>query len=186
VLLFRYGSANDQTTPLYSPSLPLSHSENFPTVTDELHVKVLDAPPDLAPVLRVRRTRKINLNTELTAPSTLKASADGSIVITLTRLTLTILQAQSISEADSKVCTKAAGKVRTIIQPGPKTAQLLNNCRIFCLNKRIRFQTGSIVATIAVRLVATKKSSLNCFSVHRDSLTHSPDKLLGLHQGQKM
>jgi hypothetical protein len=29
-------------------------------------------------------------------PSTLKASADGSIVITLARLTLTILQAQSI------------------------------------------------------------------------------------------
>jgi hypothetical protein len=34
----------------------------------------------------------------LTASSTLKASADGSIVITLARLTLTILQAQSIAK----------------------------------------------------------------------------------------
>jgi hypothetical protein len=68
------------------------------------------------------------------------------------------------------VCTIAAGIVRTIIQTGPQTAQLLNNCRIFCLNKRIRFQTGSIVATIAVRLVATKVSSLSCFKDKRCNL----------------
>jgi hypothetical protein len=37
-------------------------------VTDELHVKVLDAPPDLALVPRIRRTRKMSLNTALTAP----------------------------------------------------------------------------------------------------------------------
>jgi hypothetical protein len=54
---------------------------------------------------------------------------------------------------------------------------LLNKRTANCLNKRIRFQTGSIVSTIAVRLVATKKSILSCFSVYRDSLTPSPDKL---------
>jgi hypothetical protein len=35
---------------------------------DELPVEVLDAPLDLALVLRIRRMRKINLNTTLTAP----------------------------------------------------------------------------------------------------------------------
>jgi hypothetical protein len=37
-------------------------------VIDELPVEVLDASLDLALVLRMRRTRKINLNTTLTAP----------------------------------------------------------------------------------------------------------------------
>jgi hypothetical protein len=57
----------------------------------------------------------------------------------------------------SMVCTVAAGIVRAIIHnsASPQMSQLLNNCWIFCLNKRIRFQTGSIVATIALRLVAT-------------------------------
>jgi hypothetical protein len=35
---------------------------------DELPVEVLDASLDLTLVLRMRRTRKINLNTTLTAP----------------------------------------------------------------------------------------------------------------------
>jgi hypothetical protein len=61
----------------------------------------------------------------------------GSIVITLARMTLTILQAQSIrSQLD-----------------------LLNKRTANCLNKRIysheASEAGSIVATIAVRLVAT-------------------------------
>jgi hypothetical protein len=37
-------------------------------VIDELPVEVLDAPLNLALVLRIRRMRKINLNTALTAP----------------------------------------------------------------------------------------------------------------------
>jgi hypothetical protein len=37
-------------------------------VIDELPVEVLDASLDLTLVLRIRRTRKINLNTTLTAP----------------------------------------------------------------------------------------------------------------------
>ena len=118
---------------------------------DELPVEVLDAPPDLTLVLRIRRIRRINLNTTLTAPflplllelavvigkkglrkpllllqldrrfshrqlvgqtvhrklinhfqraDMLKASADGSIVITLTLgLTIILLQPQSIRSA---------------------------------------------------------------------------------------
>jgi hypothetical protein len=40
----------------------------LPKVIDELLVEVLDASFDLILVLRMRRTRKINLNTALTAP----------------------------------------------------------------------------------------------------------------------
>jgi len=40
--------------------LPLSHSENFLKVIDELPVEVLDAPLDLALVLQVRRKRKMS------------------------------------------------------------------------------------------------------------------------------
>jgi hypothetical protein len=40
----------------------LSHSENFLKVIDELPVEVLDAPLDLALVLRVRRKRKMSVD----------------------------------------------------------------------------------------------------------------------------
>ena len=40
----------------------------LPKVIDELPVEVLDASLDLTLVLRMRRTRKINLNMTLTAP----------------------------------------------------------------------------------------------------------------------
>jgi hypothetical protein len=40
----------------------LSHSENFLKVIDELPVQVLDAPLDLALVLRVRRKRKMSVD----------------------------------------------------------------------------------------------------------------------------
>ena len=152
---------------------------------DELPVQVLDAPLDLALVLRVRRMRKINLNTTLTAlflplllelaavirknslkkplqplqnrrnlsrrqlagqtvhhklinhfqrADMLKASADGSIVITLTPgLTIILLQPQSIRSA----------------------LNLLNKRITHCLNKRMRFQAGTIVSTIAMRTAAT-------------------------------
>jgi len=60
------------------------------------------------------------------------------------------------------VCTIAAEVVRTIIQIHIQL-NCLDNCRIFCLGKRIRFQACSIVATIAVRLVATKVHRLNRF-----------------------
>jgi hypothetical protein len=48
--------------------MPLSRSGNFLKVTGELPVQFLDVPLDLTPVLRIRRTRKISLNTTLTAP----------------------------------------------------------------------------------------------------------------------
>jgi hypothetical protein len=118
-----------------------------------------------------------NLSTSFNA-HTLKASADGSIVITLPRLTLTILHAQSIrsalnllnkrtanrlnkriysheaSEARSIVCTIAAGIVRTIIQIRRRLNRL-DNRRILCLDKRIRFQTGSTVSTVPQRPAET-------------------------------
>jgi hypothetical protein len=40
----------------------LSHSENFLRVIDELPVQVLDAPLDLALVLRARRKRKMSVD----------------------------------------------------------------------------------------------------------------------------
>jgi hypothetical protein len=82
------------------------------------------------------------------------------------------------------MCTITVGNVRTKIQPQrrldsynfgatdfdyttaskhPQRAHCLDNCRIFCLDKRIRFQTGSIVSTIAARKVATKVSRLSLF-----------------------
>jgi hypothetical protein len=48
--------------------LPLSHSENFLKVTDELPVEVLDAPLDFPLVLRVRRKRKMSVDAGITAP----------------------------------------------------------------------------------------------------------------------
>jgi hypothetical protein len=88
----------------------------------KLHVKVLNAPPDLLFLLRKTVITSADVNSwvkllttslsttfnaqtclnamlkSLTASFTLEASANGSIVITLARLTLTILQAQSIAE----------------------------------------------------------------------------------------
>jgi hypothetical protein len=58
------------------------------------------------------------------------------------------------SEESSIVCTIAADTVCSIIQV---------HTRLNCLDKRTRFQAGSIVAAIPLRLVATKKSSLSRF-----------------------
>jgi hypothetical protein len=53
----------------------LSHSGNVPRVIDELPVEVLDASLDLTLVLRMRRTRKINLNTAPFLPLLLELAA---------------------------------------------------------------------------------------------------------------
>jgi hypothetical protein len=82
------------------------------------------------------------------------------------------------SEADSIVCTIAAGIVRTKIQTIHRI-NCLNNRRILCLDKRIRFQTSSIVATIAVRLIATKKSSLSCFMTASLYIQRQPHTITG-------
>jgi hypothetical protein len=47
---------------LYWPGLPLSRSENFLKVIDEIPVEVLDAPLDLALALQVRRKRKMSVD----------------------------------------------------------------------------------------------------------------------------
>jgi hypothetical protein len=90
----------------------------------------------------------------------LKASADGSIVITLARLTLTILQAQA-SEAGSIVHYR--GGNRAHYNSGPQTDQLSGQSQNSLSGQKNTLQAGLIVATIAVRLVATKESRLSCF-----------------------
>jgi hypothetical protein len=50
---------------------------------------------------------------------------------------------------------------------------LLNKSFTDCLNKRIRFQAGTIVATNVLRKVATKTYVSSCFSAYRDIGTAS-------------
>jgi hypothetical protein len=68
----------------------------------------------------------------LTAPSTLKASADGLIVITLARLTLTILQAQSIAKGSiiEQLQNSLSGQKNTI----PNGLDSRNYCRAISRN----------------------------------------------------
>jgi hypothetical protein len=78
----------------------------------------------------------------------LKASADGSIVITLkTGLTI-ILYSHKASEAGSIVCTNAAEVVRAMIQPGPQPAQLSGQPQNSLSGQKNTLQACSIVATI--------------------------------------
>jgi hypothetical protein len=72
-------------------------------------------------------------------------------------------------EVKSIVYTIAARKVRTILQLGSQAAQLFEQ-KFYGLFEHIPLafslkasETDLIVATIAVRLVATKVSRLNCF-----------------------
>ena len=110
---------------------------------DELPVEVLDAPLDLALVLRVRRKRKMSVDAE--------------------KLN-NLLHAQTIRRRlNSYNFDAGLDYGKTTGSKHQKRAQLLNKRTANCLNKRIRFQAGTTVSTIPLRLVETKNSSLSRF-----------------------
>ena len=144
---------------LYSPSLPLSHSGNSPTVTDELPLRFCSNAPlkslTTSSILKASSAGRLfeqkfyglfehmSLAFESTSLQRQRSFhaqsiADGSIVITFTLgLTLKILQAQSVRSWLISVH--------------------------YSRGKSARYTTaGSIVATIAVRSVATIVQPRSC------------------------
>jgi hypothetical protein len=92
-------------------------------------------------------------NIEVAPSSMLKVSSQGSIVLTIALgPALTIVQPQRSVDSYNFGGTDFDYTTGSKHQ---KPAQLLNKSTAHCLNKRIRFQAGTIVAT--------KKSMLNCF-----------------------
>jgi hypothetical protein len=109
-------------------------------VIDEVPVQVLDPPFDLAPVLRMRRTRKINLNMMFTAsflPLLLELAAiigknslgsrfcfsHGAVISVFVNSWVKLLSTSLSTSFNAQICPHAALKAQQPAQPLKRSGQ---------------------------------------------------------------